>query len=139
MDIGFTAVAEVFFELWDKALRDSSLGLDIIGLKSSAEMAIKSLRAFQNVFPIGQPHTPYYRGWYAQLTGKHQQAVKLWRKSLEAARKFNMPYEEAQACFRLASSLPADDPTRKDYLAHALTVFEAMGCPYELEAAKAIM
>jgi class 3 adenylate cyclase/tetratricopeptide (TPR) repeat protein len=50
MNIGFTAVADVYFELWEKALRDPSRELDPVKFKASAEKAIKSLRAFQNVF-----------------------------------------------------------------------------------------
>ena len=62
--------------------------------KAFAERALKPIRAFQGVFPIGQPVTPYYQGWYEWLTGKPDAALKAWQKGLDAAEKFNMPYEE---------------------------------------------
>jgi class 3 adenylate cyclase/tetratricopeptide (TPR) repeat protein len=139
MDIGFTAITEVYFELWEKALRTQSRQLDPDRLGGSAEKAIKLLHSFEKVFPIGQPHTPYYQGWYSRIMGKTQQAIKLWRKSLEAAGKFNMPYEEGLACYRLGSCLPKHDPSRKEYLNRALVIFENMGSLHELNAVREIL
>src|SRR6266540_5446809 len=61
MIIGFSATADVYFELWEESLREPDKKADSDKLKILAERAIKLLRAFQNVFPIGQPHTPFYQ------------------------------------------------------------------------------
>ena len=82
MDIGFSAVAEVYFELWEKTLRDPDRGLDADIYKSSAEKALKLLRAFQKVFPIGQPFSYYYQGRYAWLTGNSEKAFKVLAQRL---------------------------------------------------------
>ena len=136
MGIGFAAVAEVYFELWERALQNPNRGLDPNHYKSSAEQAIKLLRAFQKVFPIGQPPAHYYQGWYEWLTGKPQKAVQSWRKGLEAAHKFRMLYEEGLIRVRLGSSLPEDPNTRQEHFARAIQIFEQMGAVHELEVAK---
>jgi tetratricopeptide (TPR) repeat protein len=93
MDIGFSGVADVYFELWEKALRNPAKKADAESMKLLAEKAVKLLIAFQKVFPLGQSVTPFYQGWYEWLTGKPEAAIKSLRRGLEAALKFNMAYE----------------------------------------------
>jgi class 3 adenylate cyclase/tetratricopeptide (TPR) repeat protein len=135
LDIGFSAVAEVYFHLWESALQDPSRKLDPEGLRSSALKAIKLVRAFEKVFPIGQPHTPFYQGWYEWLAGDKQKAVKLWNKSLEAAQKFRMLYEEGLV--RLKLGMAETEPNvQAAHLKRAIEIFETMNAPYELGKAK---
>jgi tetratricopeptide (TPR) repeat protein len=136
MDIGFAAVAEVYFEVWEKALQDPDRQLNSDKSKFSAERAIKLLRAFQKVFPIGQPNAYYYQGWYEWLSGKPQKAVKSWQKGLEAATKFNMLYEEALIRVKLGSYLPDNPNACKEHLERAIHIFEKMGAVHELQSAK---
>ena len=82
LDLGFAAVAEVYFELWERVLKDPSRRLDPDTYKLSAERAIKLLQAFRKVFPIGQAYVHYYRGWYEELMGKPQLALRSWRQRL---------------------------------------------------------
>ncbi|HEU0295921.1 MAG TPA: adenylate/guanylate cyclase domain-containing protein [Anaerolineales bacterium] len=135
LDVGFSAVAEVYFHLWESALQDSSRKLDPEPLRSSALKAIKLVRSFEKVFPIGQPHTPFYQGWYEWLSGDNQKAVKLWNKSLEAAQKFRMLYEEGLV--RLKLGMAETEPNiRAAHLKRAIEIFETMNAPYELGKAK---
>ena len=135
LDLGFSAVAEVYFHLWEQTLHDSSRKLKPEGLPSSALKAIKLVRSFEKVFPIGQPHTPYYQGWYEWLAGDKHKAVRLWNKSLEAAQKFRLPYEEALA--RLKLGMAETEPNlRAAHLQRAIEIFESMKAPYELGRAK---
>ncbi|MDX1379223.1 MAG: hypothetical protein R3307_10260, partial [Anaerolineales bacterium] len=136
MNIGFTAVADVAFELWEKALL-STPTTDSEQYKALAEKSLKLLKAFQGVFPIGQPATPYYQGWYEMLTGKHDAALKSWQKGLEAAQKFNMPYEEALARLKLGTHLKENAETRKEHFERALHLLEEMGRVSRLQLAKA--
>jgi hypothetical protein len=62
MDVGYAAIAEVYFELWEKSLQEPGGKPDAAQLKSRAEGALKLLRAFKKVFPIGQPSLLYYHG-----------------------------------------------------------------------------
>jgi len=136
MDIGFTAAAEVHFRLWEKALRDPGRKADIDKLKLLTEKSNKLLRAYQNVFPIGQAHTPYYEGWYALLSGNPQKAVRLWNKGLEAAEKFKMPYEEGLARVRLGSNMIEDAEKRREHFQRAIEIFERMGALHEMRIAQ---
>ncbi len=136
MDIGFSAAAEVYFELWEKALRSSNQGLDIAQHKLYAEKALSLLRAFRKVFPIGQPYAYYYQGWYEELTDKPQAAIKSWRKGLEAARKFNLAYEEGLIHVKLGSCVREDTNACREHLECAIRIFEKMGAAHELRFAR---
>lgn len=137
MNIGYAAIADVYFGLWEQALQNPDLKTDSAKYRSLAEKSLKLLRGFQNVFPIGKPSTPYYQGWYEWLIGKHEAGQKSWQKSIEASRKYRMPYEEALSRYRLGASLPKDDPSRGEHLVQAATLFQQMGCVIELEMVKA--
>jgi tetratricopeptide (TPR) repeat protein len=130
MGVGFEAVAEVYFELWERALNDPARKADAEKYQSLAEKAIKLLRAFQKVFPIGHAPAYYYQGWYEWLIGKREKAITLWRKGLDAAQKYNLPYEEGLIRVKLGIALK-DNTVR-----HAIQIFEKMGAVYELRSAK---
>jgi class 3 adenylate cyclase/tetratricopeptide (TPR) repeat protein len=134
LDIGFAAAAEVYFELWEHTLHAPDGRLDPVVLKSSAQRAIKLLRAFRTVFPIGQPYLAYYQGWHEALTGKSRAAMRTWQKGLESALKLNLPYEEALIRLKLAHS-GEDSNRKKEHLARAIQIFETMGAARELESA----
>jgi tetratricopeptide (TPR) repeat protein len=136
MGIGFSAVAEVYFELWEKSLRNPGRQSDPDGYKISAEKAIKLLRAFQNVFPIGQPPRYYFEGWHEWLTGRPQAAVKSWTKGLDAAQKYHLPYEEGLIRVKLGASLKVDMKERQEHFERAIQIFEKMGAVNELGSAK---
>ena len=136
MDIGFAAVADVYFELWEKTLQDSNRNLDADKYTLLAEKALKLLRAFQKIFPIGQPVTLYYQGWYEWLTDKPQAAINTWNKGLESAKKLNMPYQEGLIRVRLGTSLQNDANGCREHFERAIQIFEKMGTVHELSIAK---
>lgn len=136
MDIGFAAVAEVYFELWERTLHDPNRQMDADKYRLLAEKALRLLRAFQKVFPIGQPPAYYYQGWYEWLRGKREKAIAFWRKGLEAAQKFNMPYEEGLIRVKLGTVLKDNAVERKERFARAIQIFEKMGAVHELRSAK---
>ncbi|MBV6451429.1 MAG: hypothetical protein MHPDNHAH_02167 [Anaerolineales bacterium] len=131
--MGFAAVAEVYFTLWNASL-DATGGLDPQRLKVSSGKALTLLRAFKKVFPIGGPPLAYYQGWQEALTGKPRKAVKTWQKGLESALKFNLPYEEG--LIRLQLGRWREDSVEKgEHIARAIQIFEKMGAARELESA----
>jgi len=134
MNIGFAAVADACFELWEKALHAQPV-IDADQYELLAEKAIKPVRAFQGVFPIGQPVTPYYQGWYEWLTGKPEAALKAWQRGLDAALKFNMPYEEGLLRGKLGAHQKDDE--QKNHFERAIQIFENMGAAHELKLTRA--
>jgi len=135
MDIGFAAVADVAFELWERSLL-SQPTTGSVQDKLLAEKTLKLLKAFEGVFPIGKPVTPYYQGWYEMLTGKHSAAIKSWGKGLVAAQKFNMPYEEALIRLKLGTHLTDDAEIRRGHFEKALHLLEKMGRVRKLSLAR---
>lgn len=137
--MGFAAVAEVYFTLWDAALHrkpdQTQGGLDRELLQSSAEKGLKLLQAFKKVFPFGQAYALYYQGWYESLTGKSSAAIKSWQAGLTAAKKYHVLYEEGLICVRLGSSLENSN-RRDEHLQRATAIFENMGAVHELGFAK---
>jgi tetratricopeptide (TPR) repeat protein len=134
MDIGFTGVADVYFELWENAIQTKRTDVDF--LRQCAEKAIKLLRAFEKVFPIGQPVTPLYQGWYEWLTGKPDAAIRTLTKGLGAAQKFKMRYEEGLIRLKLAMYAQGNLEERKTNLGRAIELFEQMGAVNELRLAR---
>jgi class 3 adenylate cyclase/tetratricopeptide (TPR) repeat protein len=134
MDVGFSGAADVYFELWERSLRDPGTNSD--HLKELAERAIKLLIAFEKVFPIGKAVTPIYQGWYEWLTGKHEAAIKTLRRGLEAALKFNMIYEEGLIRLKLAVYSQGNLDARNRNLWRAMEIFERMGALNELRLAQ---
>jgi tetratricopeptide (TPR) repeat protein len=126
MDVGYSAIADVYFELWEKSLRSPDGTADSVRLKSLAEKAIKLLRAFKNVFPIGQPSLLYFSGWYEWLNGKRPQAIKLWKAGLEAAQRFRMRYEEGLIHMKLGMAYADHAELRKDHFDQAIRIFGEM-------------
>jgi class 3 adenylate cyclase/tetratricopeptide (TPR) repeat protein len=136
MDIGFSAVADVYFELWEKARRDPARKAEADRLMPFAEKAIKLLVAFEKVFPIGQPVTPLYQGWYEWLSGKPEAAIKVLQRGLDAALKFNMLYEEGLIRLKLATYSQGNLDARKRNLWRSMEIFEQMGAMNELRLAQ---
>ena len=136
LDVGFSAVAEVYFELWENALRNPDHGAGSDQLKLSAEKAIKLLTAFKRVFPIGQPFLAYYQGWHEWLIGKPDAAMRSWNKGLAAAQRFNLPYEEGLLRTKLGLYVK-DDDERKAHFERAVQIFEKMGAVRELQFVRA--
>ena len=128
--MGFAATAEVYFTLWDSALRSAGR-LDPAPLKVSAGKALALLLAYKKVFPIGQAYLAYYQGWHESLEGKTQQAMKTWRQGLDAAQKFDLLYEEGLLRLKLAGS----NEDRAAHIQRAIQIFETMGAERELASA----
>ena len=138
MDIGFSAVAKVYFSLWQQALQNPGKGLQPDQYRVSAEKALKLLRAYWKVFPIGKAYFHYYQGCYEELTGKPQLAVKSWRLGLEAAQKFRLLYEEGLIRVRLGSHLRDDPNACREHVERAIQIFKAMRAVHELKLAETI-
>ena len=131
-NIGFTAIADIYFELWEKTLRNPTPKTDTDQWKQLAVKSLKLVRGFEKVFPIGRPATPLYQGWHELLMGKPKAAIKFWKRGLEAAQKLNMPYEEGLLRLKLGHHLKDGANARRPHLERAAQIFETMGAAYEI-------
>ncbi|WP_168219162.1 adenylate/guanylate cyclase domain-containing protein [Limnoglobus roseus] len=91
------------------------------------------LSQFSLMYPIGKPTSHLVRGRYQWQKGHHAKALRSWRKSLAAAERYRMPYEQAQAHAELARRLPPDDPTADVHRRRARELFAQIGAAADLE------
>jgi tetratricopeptide (TPR) repeat protein len=138
LDVGISAVATVYFDLWESALQNPEKVKYVDEYKNLAGRALKILEAFKNVFPIGQPYLAYFQGRHAWLTGALPAALKFWQRGLDASEKYNLKYEEGLIRVKLGSYL--DDPAmRPKHLEKAIGIFEKMGAMRDLAITQKIM
>jgi tetratricopeptide (TPR) repeat protein len=136
---GYAGAAAVYLALWEtEAISDSSKPettnqkSTIKNLKSNARQACKALHRYARVFPIGQPSAWLWQGLYDWLSGHPGRARRAWQKSLAAARKLNMPYDQGWAHFEIGRHLPRQDPARSSHLNRAAEYFAQAGATYDL-------
>jgi predicted ATPase/class 3 adenylate cyclase len=122
---GFAGPACVYLSLWER-------GYNLPDVEKSAAKAIKILKKFGRVFPIGQPRAHLYRGWQLWLAGKHNKAYKAWQESLSSGENLKMKYEQGLAHFEIGRHLPEDSQDRKSHLAHAQEIFTKLGASFDL-------
>jgi eukaryotic-like serine/threonine-protein kinase len=65
--------------------------------------------------------------------------VTAWNKSLNAAERLGMPYEQGRAHYELGRHLPPGHPDRQEHLRRAGELFADIGASYELTHAQAAM
>lgn len=137
LDIGFSAVAQVYFELWEKALREPNHNASIEKYKQLAGRALKLLHGFKNIFPIGQAYLAFYEGWQNWLMGRKAPASWSWQKGLIAAKKYGLLYEEGLLRIRLGSILIDSPDDQREHFKCAIKIFTDMGAVHDLQLAQA--
>jgi hypothetical protein len=126
---GFTGVADIYLGEWA-----TGRAREAAAAKSASELAVKKLRAFSKVFPIGQPAAHRYAGAVREQGGNPEAARKEWEQGVEIAVDLQMPYEEGR--LRLSLGQLSGD---KAHLEKALGLFEATGAVSFSEAARAAL
>jgi tetratricopeptide (TPR) repeat protein len=99
---GYNNVAEVCLALWEAQEGSGVGGRELESQnKANAGQACQALRLYARAFPIGQPRAWLWQGLYEWLSGRPGRAKAAWRKSLAAAERLAMPYEQALALSEL--------------------------------------
>jgi tetratricopeptide (TPR) repeat protein len=153
---GYAGVVETFLALWEtEKILDFRFRIDdesesgvssntdpsnrksaIQNLKSDTRRACKALRSYARVFPIGQPRASLSRGTFEWLSGRPYRARRLWAKSLEAAKRLDMPHAEGLAHYTLGRYLPSADPHRAEHLRQAREIFACLEATHDLQQAE---
>jgi hypothetical protein len=124
---GYAGVAEVYLGLWAKPPADGN-GRQ---LKTKARRACNTLKKFARVFPIGEPQAWLWLGWFHQLSGHSFMAQRAWGRSLAAAERLGMPYDQGQAHYALGHCLPAENPARSWHAGQAADIFTRLEATVE--------
>ena len=126
---GFTGVADVYLGQWETGRARAAAVA-----KSASELAVKKLRAFSKVFPIGQPAAHRYAGGVKARAGDDDAARKEWEQGIEIAAHLQMPYEEGR--LRLSLGRLSKDTAQ---LEMARDLFESTGAaPFSDSARSAL-
>ena len=129
---GYTGPAYVYLSMLEdgQALKNGDKG---------AAKALKTLRKFARVFPIGEPRRWLYEGWNRWLSGKHSSAQKAWDRSLASAVELDMRYDQGLAHFEIGRHLPGGDQARQENLKQAADIFKQTGAGYDLDRTQKLL
>jgi class 3 adenylate cyclase/tetratricopeptide (TPR) repeat protein len=135
---GYTGVAEVYLELWERESQagQHNLPLANLDLKSDARRACKELEKYARVFSIGQPSFLLCRGLYEWLVGRQSRAQRSWKKSFELAKEMGMTYIQGRAQLEIIRHLPLDHPERNQHMNIAEQCLSQAEAFYELARLK---
>src|SRR5690606_15857169 len=87
----YSNAAHVHLSLWE----NSGTQREKSEMKALAKQALDALHKFARTYPIARARSLLWQGLYDWLDGKPRSAQKNWQKSLSAAQKMSMPYDEA--------------------------------------------
>ena len=127
---GYTALAELALQGWDTARSPSARRR----ARRRAGRANSNLRVFALVFGIGAPARWLYRAELQWRRGRHQPALRSWRRCLGAAERLEMLHEQALAHAALADHLPSDSHDARRHRRCAAGLLRTLGAPPTLRA-----
>jgi class 3 adenylate cyclase/tetratricopeptide (TPR) repeat protein len=119
----YGGLAEVYLGLWADRPDDPAVAREMAG---RLRRLCKTLSQFSLMYPIGTPTALLVKGQYEWQGGRPARAVRLWRRSLAAAERYRMPYEQGQAHAELARRLPAG-PAAAAHRSRARELFSRTG------------
>ena len=90
---GYAGVAEVYLGLWQA----QPPGMDGAAVAAGARQACQRLHGFARFFPIGRPRAWLCQGMLEWLSGRRGRALLAWYRSLAAAERLGMRYEQTRA------------------------------------------
>lgn len=131
----YPCVTEVFLTLWEDCSSKEPERRKL--LAELARQACKALNKYAKVFPIGQSSALLWQGLCDWLAGKPNRAWKAWRNSLDAAVKFEMPYDEGLAHYEIGRH--AKEQERKEHLSSAREIFTKLDAKYDLARIEALL
>jgi hypothetical protein len=126
---GYAGAAETYLTLWAGKESPTIKRADV-------QRAGKALRHYARVFPIGQAQAYLWQGIWEWLEGRPGPAKKWWAKSLQAAKRSGLPYDEGLIHYEIGQRLPLTDPERARHLARACRILSRLGATHDLERAK---
>ena len=108
----YAAPAEVYAEAWRSAPFDRDL-------QRLLKRALRVLKRYSRVFPIGRPRLLMWQGLYEELKGRRNPAIRNLEASLAEAVRLGMRLDEMRVLKELARLLGDSDPTARDYRSRA--------------------
>jgi class 3 adenylate cyclase/tetratricopeptide (TPR) repeat protein len=131
---GYAAPPAVFLRLWQLGPEfpptPDALTFSLQDCQREAKRALKDLRQYARLFPIGQPRAALCQGIYAWLTGHPEKAFRHWEQGLETAKRLGLPWEEGRLHYEMGLRLPrAAD--RQNHLRAAEQIFTQIEAAFD--------
>jgi class 3 adenylate cyclase len=133
---GYAALAEIYMERWEALAR---AGVPTRQQQALALRACKNLHLFRRFFSVAEPAAWLYQGCYEWLAGHPARARAAWRKSLAAAARIGMQYEQARAHFEIGRRLDFASRERWEHLREARAIFARLGADYDARRAQEVL
>jgi tetratricopeptide (TPR) repeat protein len=133
----FTAydnVAEAYLGCWEQAIRRLDAREVVADLARRSQQACRLGTRFSLIFPIGVPNAWLAWGRYHSLLGRPGQALQAWHRSLAAAERLVMPFEQGRAHYQIGRHGAGDQ--RKLHLQRAIELFAQVDAYYDLALAQ---
>lgn len=136
--IAYRIMAQVTFEIWEQGIT-----FDVHGWHSTAEIRktvsklLKLLKKFKPAFLMAEPTFLYFQGMKKWMDGKHGAALKDWETSVQSARKFSMPWDEANALREIGKH--SEGATRQKHLQQAFNLFTSCHAEYDAMITKELL
>ncbi len=137
---GYAALPVVYMGLWRAQMKgqyDAPSGT--VHFKKLAAKACRSLHGYARIFPIAKPRAWLWQGAYYWLARKPGKAHGAWQKSLNHARRLDMPYDQGLAHYEIGRHLPMDDGERNEHLRQALRIYSQLGTVWDLERVQQVI
>jgi tetratricopeptide (TPR) repeat protein len=130
----YATTAEAAIALWHASRQHGSD--EQPSLRAAAEQAMRALRRYAKVFPVGQPRALLCEGLLAWVDERPMRARKAWRRSLAMAERLGMRYDEMLAHHQLGRY--GDPSERDEHLARARQLFAQLGIAGEVAGPEAL-
>lgn len=132
---GYAGVAQVYLALWET--NSDQFCAESEALVKLACLACKGLHKFARVFPVGLPRAWLCQGLYYWLAGHPAHARVAWYKSLAAAQRLAMRYEQGLAHYQIGRHAIGSD--WQQHLKNACEIFTQLGAACDLAKVEAAM
>lgn len=136
MQHAVAAVCQTYLALWRAAL-DSHNKQAAKLMRRRSRKALFGMRWFAFVFPFGRAHAALWAGHHAWLDSAHSAARRHWRKAIERADTYELPFERALANRALGASEQGD--VRTEYILRAGDELEQMRAAHDLAVARRML
>jgi len=124
---GCGGLAEAYLTLLE---REQSIQADHRELGHRARHSVKALGRFASLYPVAAVRHQLAVGRLALVHGKPRKAEAAWRRALEGAERYRIPFEAAQARAALAGCPGVEPSHAAELRALALEAFERLGCAW---------
>jgi tetratricopeptide (TPR) repeat protein len=126
-------LAGMYLNLWER----NPQGVNPAVL-SATQKAVKALRDYSRVFPIGWPYAHVMQGWSDWLTGTHDSARKQWIRAMDSAEALDMPYPLARSYYEIGKHA-GSFTDRQRYLLLARSLFAELSAQVDSDRAARLL